>query len=438
MNNLPVSRTSYARISSAAERRDNLDMGLTTKSKDSDHGIDGSKKGKGKGKGGEDHGKPSSFLVNSSLISAQVIFGISAVVGTIGLPSFHPLTFALIRESCATVILLLAGHYYSISKGREEGILSGSLKDWSMFAISGLGIFGSQAFYIIGIKLSSAVAASVWQPSQPIITAAVCMILGWEPFSLSRCVGILVAFLGCAIMVMGGGGGAGEAIGGEGSGDNGAFSQLMGQFSFLLNCFGSSLYVLASKTIIGTGRYESVAITAWSYLVASFYMLIFSVLMSLSDTLSSFLCSDCVGNIWHVPKSAIPAMVFFVLFTSSGAYGLITWANKYATGTLVIGYTVMQPVASAVLIQMLVMGKLYKGCTEEVESDEICLEQPDIFTAFGAIGVFTGLMVIIYTEPEKDDDTEISDMDYADFEEEATSLLELAERNGFTVDDESK
>jgi len=248
-------------------------------------------------------------------------------------------------------------------------------------------------------------------------------------------------------MVLGGGGGAGgEAIGGEGSGDNGAFSQLMGQFSFLLNCFGSSLYVLASKHIISSGRYESVAITAWSYAVASFYMLLFAVAMSWSDALSRFLCSDCDDNIWHVPRKAIPAMIWFVVFTSAGSYGLITWANKHATGTLVIGYTVMQPVASAIMIQMLVVRGIYEGCTAvarrillDDETGGICLDQPDRFTAIGAIGVFAGLLVIIFTEPKKEEtmgidvdavleDDDGLDMGYADFEEEAVSLLELSER----------
>ena len=88
-------------------------------------------------KGERAHNAPSQYLTNAALITAQVIFGISAVVGTIGLPSFHPLTFALIRESSATILLLIAAHFYSLSAGREEGILSGHLEDWRKFAISG-------------------------------------------------------------------------------------------------------------------------------------------------------------------------------------------------------------------------------------------------------------------------------------------------------------
>jgi drug/metabolite transporter (DMT)-like permease len=301
-----------------------------------------------------------------------------------------------------------------------------------LFLLSGFGIFASQAFYIIGIKLSSAVAASVWQPSQPLITASVCMLMGWEPVNVHRCIGIMIAFVGCAIMVAGGSGSGGEAIGGESDVKAGAFANVVGQLSFLLNCCGTSLYVLSSKTIIATGRYESVTITAWSYVVGSIMMGVFSFVLSWSKGISTFLCSDCHEGIWHVPLSAIPAMLWFIVMTSSVAYGLITWANKYATGTLVIGYSVMQPVASAILIQFLISMGIYDGCEDgNRESNRVlkglikpCLDEPDKFTIIGAIGVFIGLAVVIFTEPKKSEDV-LSETDDAD------QIFELAERQGF-------
>lgn len=355
--------------------------------------------------GNDGSNAPNPFFVNCALIAPQLIFGISAVVGTIGLPSFHPLTFAIVREANATIILLLAAHAVSKYAGRESGLWSGSLKDWKLILLSALGLFMSQAFYIMGIKLSSAVAASVWQPSQPILTAAVCMVLGWEPFNFHRLLGIFVAFLGCAIMVLGGGTVTGESMGGGGEEYNSAFSNMMGQVSFLINSCGSSLYVLASKRVLATGRYESVAVTAWSYLCATFMMIVFGLVMSTSESLSMFLCSDCEGSVWHVPRSAIPALIWYIVMASSTAYGLITWGNKYATGTLVIGYTVIQPMASAVMIQFLISFGLYESCSVVggggrslmalggrtlSEMIKPCLDEPDRYTAFGAIGVVAG------------------------------------------------
>ena len=161
--------------------------------------------------------------------------------------------------------------------------------------------------------------------------------------------------------------------------------------------------MLASKRVLKTGRYESITVTAWSYLIATFMMAIFAVVLSWSETMSKFLCYDCEGSIWNVPTSAIPALIWYIIMTSSTAYGLITWANKYASGTLVIGYTVLQPMASAMLIQMLIMFGLFEGCsvlTSDTRSlmlhrfmEELvkpCLDEPDRYTAFGAIGVVTG------------------------------------------------
>ena len=224
---------------------------------------------------------------------------------------------------------------------------------------------------------------------------------------MKRVFGILLAFFGCSVMVLGGSGTAtGESLGGDAEQINGAFSNMMGQVSFFVNCLGSSLYVLASKKVLATGRYESITVTAWSYLTATFMMGIFALVMSMSETLSSFLCSDCEDGIWHVPSSAIPALVWYVLMTSSTAYGLITWANKYASGTLVIGYTVLQPMASAILIQVLITFGVNESCSmiegmieggrsflrERLMGEivEPCLDEPDRYTAIGALGVMAG------------------------------------------------
>jgi len=357
---------------------------------------------------------PSKLRVHAALFTVQVIFGISAVVGRIGLPRFHPLTFALYRESSAAILLSIAGHVASVRAGRAGGLLSGSWGDARIILMCGCGIFASQACYIVGIKLSGAIAASVWQPSQPILTAAMCMLLQWEPYNSLRVFGILIAFFSCAVMVLGGGDGESDGEYGP-SNESSGFPYLIGQVSFFINCLGSSVYVLASKLVLNTGRYESLAITAWGYIIAASLMAISSSSLSLSSGVTNFLCSDCGDNIWHVPMSAVPAMVWFVIMTSSSAYALLTWANKHATGTLVIGYSVMQPVASAILIQALISFGLYKGCGGDDDGDGsvileggletedvgVCLDEPDRYTIFGALGVFVGLFVVIWTEPSE-------------------------------------
>jgi len=255
-------------------------------------------------------------------------------------------------------------------------------------------------------------------------------------------------------MVLGGsvvGGGDGVSEGEYGpSNETSGFPYLIGQVSFFINCLGASVYVLASKLVLNTGRYEPLAITAWVYIIAASLMALSSSSLSLSSGVTNFLCSDCADNIWHVPMSAVPAMVWFVIMTSSSAYSLMTWANKHATATLVIGYSVMQPVASAILIQALISFGLYKGCGgdddgngsvileggSEKEDVGVCLDEPDRYTIFGALCVFVGLFVVIWTEPsEGGGDIGGSAEDV----ETTTPLLEMTDISGKRdIDDEDE
>ena len=51
--------------------------------------------------------RPTMFLVHGALILVQVIFGVGSVVGKVGVSTFNPVLFALIREACAGPLLLV-------------------------------------------------------------------------------------------------------------------------------------------------------------------------------------------------------------------------------------------------------------------------------------------------------------------------------------------
>ena len=129
------------------------------------------------------------MLVHMALVVTQVCFGIGSVVGQVSLPSFNPLVFAAIREACAGPLLLLAA------------LLTSKIdtKDLRPYALLGLTICGNQIFFILGLKLANAVAASIWQPTQPILTAL--LMFREEKLSPQQLLGIFLAFLGCSSMV---------------------------------------------------------------------------------------------------------------------------------------------------------------------------------------------------------------------------------------------
>jgi len=177
-----------------------------------------------------------------------------------------------------------------------------------------------------------------------------------------------------------------------------------GNFLFFINCLCTSLYVLLSKRPLQ--KHSSILVTAWSYNLAAVFMAVTAVVTSWSPRIMEFACPDCNnnnggGDIWKIPSGARGALMYNILFNSVAAYGIITWANQYATGTLVMAYTVLQPVTASVLSFLLVsMFGVYPRCHEEQEQMEVmpCLDPPGWGTLVGIAGVFTGLFVVIGTE----------------------------------------
>lgn len=62
----------------------------------------------------------------------------------------------------------------------------------------------------------------------------------------------------------------------------------------------------------------------------------------------------CSCKAWAVPTSAVLPLLWWILLQSVVAYALLTWTNKYAEPTSVLGYTALQPLSSAVLTIVLI------------------------------------------------------------------------------------
>lgn len=346
-----------------------------------------------------------------ALITANAFFGMGAIVGKLGLPATHPLMFAFVREVVAGLLLLILAVYgmaqrpslststahnqrpKQITKIGQDHLhpqqhssnhvailirqaMWGWKVHWKSFAVLGLVVFGNQAGFIVGIKLTDPVTASVWQPSQPIMTAAICMAWGMEPVRKVRVMGVLLAALGCVAMVLLKNATSATTLSGSQQDDvdttvsptvgdesttlhdttavsNGespidAGRYLIGNLLFFSNCLCTSLYVILSKRMLAT--YPAVLVTAWSYNAAAVCMWV-ALFMAASwpGGSNNFFCPECEHAIWYLPPAALPALLYYILFASVASYGLITWANQFATGTLVMSYTVLQPVTTTLL-----------------------------------------------------------------------------------------
>lgn len=219
------------------------------------------------------------------------------------------------------------------------------------------------------------------------------MSLGLEPPSVVRAAGILVAFAGCAIMV---------ALSAEAA-PNGLAREIAGNVFFFVNCLATALYVILSKDMLRV--YPPLCVTAWSYLTAACFMVLTTVTVNNASEAVNFLCPDCHGA-WHVPVETLWALAYWIVFQSCVSYALLTWGNKFATRTLSMSYSVLQPVTATLLTALIVFPGLYPSCKSVDDDTEGCLQPPGLGD-LGAVGVFFGLFLVLRTEPsmgKKNDD----------------------------------
>jgi len=196
--------------------------------------------------------RPSLFLVHGSLVLVQIIFGVGSVIGKLGVSSFNPVLFALIREAAAGPILL------AMALVLEGCVVKFCNRLTWRFAAGGVFLFLNQLCFIVGEKLSSAVIGSAWQPSQAIFTVILTLILCMEKATVLKIGGVLVACGGAVFMVV---------WGADESTITGGQNAVLGNILFAVNCLGTSLYVIVTKPLLR--RYPPLSVTGWCYICAS-------------------------------------------------------------------------------------------------------------------------------------------------------------------------
>jgi len=328
-------------------------------------------------------GTPSIWVVHIAFIAAQVSFGGSSVVGSLGLPATNPVLFAMIREGIAGPLLCLIS--YIITRSIP------SIYDYKLFILPGIMLYLNQLFYIVGLKLSDSITAAAFQPSQPILACIFGFCLGTEKhFDVYKILGIIIAFGGALVMIL---------FGQHEDGSNvSIWNRFGGIICFIINCSATVFYLILNKPALKI--YDSITVTSYSYIIASILMVISQLIVALSNTLLDNLCSDCNGA-WDVPVNTIYALIYWVLFTSVLSYLLITWGNKYSDPSINLAYSVLQPATSAFVSALLIGFNIVPKCVVDSDNNPSnCLYDVD-YADLGAIGIALGLLLVVYSDKKQ-------------------------------------
>ncbi|CAI7841314.1 unnamed protein product [Closterium sp. NIES-53] len=296
----------------------------------------------------------------------------------------HALVFCVYRDAIALLALLPAA---ALAERSQHHLMSPKLL-LPFFLLGLTGILGNQLLFLLGLNLTGPTTAAALQPSIPVFTLLLALLLGLDSLNLQqwrdqvRLVGLALCVGGAVLMavfrgplllgeggeqqhgdtallqqqaalppgVEGAGGGAGDGgVGGGGEGwvapgSVGAWS--MGVVSLVGNCMSMAAYLTIQVPVLR--RFPApVTVTAMAYVVGALLMLLIALLSSPPS--------------WIITGWPLVAVVFAGVVTSALNYALMTAANRRVGPATVALYNPLQPVASATLSYLCLASPIFLG-----------------------------------------------------------------------------
>lgn len=254
------------------------------------------------------------------ILSANILFGVSMPIFKFLLTSdVPPEAITIMRAVFACVMFWLVSFFMP-----KEKVLPKDLMLLLVCALCGVGI--NQWLFVVGLKKSSPVDASIIATAVPIFVLLLAAAVLKEPITKKKSLGVVLGISGGLMLVF------------SSTQTTNGGNSLWGDMLMLLNQLMYSVYLVLSKPL--SGRYSSVTIMKWMFL--------FSAL-----TLAPF----CVKYVQYVPAfhrttfnwTELCALFYLLFGATFVAFMLIPMALKYIRPTTVSMYNYVQPIIASVI-----------------------------------------------------------------------------------------
>lgn len=296
--------------------------------------------------------------------------GVGANVGKIGLSNSDPIVFAVMRDVSASLVLTCWALLAEPRACWSRGVLLKTL-------MAGGCLFLSNVFFTLGVQASDAVVAAAWSSTTPVVTVGVALVLGFERPPLGKIAGTAVALAGALFFGL---------YGTESDASTG--DAIKGSFCFLMANLAYATYGLVAGPL--AAEVGTMSFTAAAFAVATAGLLAVHLALDSAPGYRDMICppETCEAG-WDFSFNELCALAYYVVVYSVLQFVTIAWARQRLTASTISAYSVVQPMASALLSVLLVLA----GVAQRHPEWDVTLPG---WNAMGGVGIVVGVLITTF------------------------------------------
>lgn len=254
-----------------------------------------------------------SVVVILALLLVQILFGFNYSIAKLIVAEFPPLLWGALRMlSCA--LLMFGVAFWAVPK---EDRKMDSKFFYSILIFSIFGIALNQAFFLLGLKYTTASNSAILNTLVPVFTLFFAIVFKRERWTWMRGFGFLVAVSGVLVL--------------RNVEDLNVSSEtLRGDVYTVLNCVSLAFFFTASRRFLL--KHSAFWVTAWLFLFGAVFLLVLSI--------PDWVLLKPI----HWSNELIWAMLYNVVAATMVTYFLNTWTLKRTQSSSVALFIYLQPV----------------------------------------------------------------------------------------------